>query len=72
VAFLSRIRPVLEIKPQTFLFRIKQEAGLPLSVSPERAVISVFSATKEELSDERIQEIAKYLPGEIREMWEQA
>lgn len=72
VAFLSRIRPILHIKPETFLFRIKQEAGLPLHVTPESAVTAVFSATKEELTDDRIQEIATYLPGEIRTMWEQA
>lgn len=72
VAFLSRIRPVLHIKPETFLFRIKQEAGLPLHVTPESAVTAVFSATKEELTDDRIQEIASYLPGEIRTLWEQA
>ncbi|MBD2091316.1 DUF2267 domain-containing protein [Microcoleus sp. FACHB-1515] len=72
VAFLSRIRPILHIKPETFLFRIKQEAGLPLHVTPESAVTAVFSATKEELTDDRIQEIASYLPGEIRTMWEQA
>lgn len=72
VAFLSRIRPPLEIKPETFLFRINQEAGLPPGVEPERALKGVFSATKEELSEERIQEVAGFLPGKIRELWEQA
>jgi uncharacterized protein (DUF2267 family) len=32
----------------------------------------VFAATKDELSQERIQEIAGWLPDRIREFWEQA
>jgi uncharacterized protein (DUF2267 family) len=72
VRFLSRVRPPLEIKPETFLFRINQEAGLPRGVEPEMALSSVFAATKEELSEERIQEIAGFLPDVIRQLWEQA
>lgn len=72
VAFLSRVRPPLEIKPEVFLRRINQEAGLSPDVDREEVVKAVFSATKDELSQERIQEIAKFLPGKIREMWEQA
>ncbi|MBD2104038.1 DUF2267 domain-containing protein [Leptolyngbya sp. FACHB-261] len=72
VSFLSRIRPALHIKPETFLFRIRQEAGLPRGISPEEAIRAVFAATKDELSSERIQEIAGFLPGEIRQMWEAA
>jgi uncharacterized protein (DUF2267 family) len=72
VAFLSRIRPPLEIKPENFRRRINQEAGLPPGVEPETVIKAVFSATKDELSAERIQEIAGFLPGEIRQMWEQA
>lgn len=72
VRFLSKIRPPLIIKEDTFLFRIGQEGGLPPGVDPETVVKAVFSATKEELSQERIQEIASFLPGKIREMWEQA
>lgn len=72
VRFLSRVRPPLIIKPETFLFRINQEAGLPPTVTPEVAIKAVFAATKDELSLERIQEIAGFLPGVIRELWEQA
>ncbi len=72
VHFLSRIRPTLQIRDTTFLFRVRQEAGLPAHVEPERAVKAVFSATKDELSQERIQEIAEYLPGSVRQLWEEA
>jgi uncharacterized protein (DUF2267 family) len=72
VHFLSRVRPPLKIKSDTFLFRIRQEAGLPRAIPPEEAVSAVFSATKDELSQERIQEISSFLPDKIRELWENA
>ncbi|MFB2967944.1 DUF2267 domain-containing protein [Aerosakkonema sp. BLCC-F183] len=72
VSFLSRVRPPLIIKSDTFLFRVAQEAGLQPDVEPETVVKAVFSATKEELSQERIQEIANFLPDKIRQLWEQA
>ncbi|MBD1924985.1 DUF2267 domain-containing protein [Trichocoleus sp. FACHB-90] len=72
VHFLSRIRPPLIIKADTFLFRIRQEAGLPQGVEPEMAIKAVFSATKDDLSPERIKEISDFLPDKIKEMWEQA
>ena len=72
VHFLSRIRPPLKIKSSTFLFRIKQEAGLAVTIPPESAVEAVFSATKDELSDDRIKEVANFLPDEIRAIWEKA
>jgi uncharacterized protein (DUF2267 family) len=72
VNLLSKIRPPLVIKSDTFLFRVKQESGLQATVSPEQAVEAVFSATKDELSQERIQEIAHFLPDEIRSIWEKA
>jgi uncharacterized protein (DUF2267 family) len=72
VHFLSRIRPTLNIKDDTFLFRIKQEGGLPPTIEPEQAVKAVFSATKDELSPERVQEIAGFLPGKVRQLWEAA
>ncbi len=72
VHFLSKLRPPLKIKSSTFLFRVRQESGLQTNVSPERAVEAVFSATKDELSTDRIQEIANFLPDEIRAIWEKA
>jgi len=72
VAFLSRLRPVLNIDDETFLFRIRQEGGLQRGIEPEVAINAVFSATKDELSQERIQEITEALPGKIRQLWEQA
>lgn len=71
VRFLSKIRPQLEIKPENFLVRIRQEGNLP-GADAETIIKAVFSATKEELSQERVQEIAGFVPGEIQEMWQQA
>jgi uncharacterized protein (DUF2267 family) len=72
VHFLSRVRPPLIIKPENFLRRVRQEASLQPDVPAEAAVSAVFSATKDELSSERIQEVAGFLPDQIREMWEKA
>ncbi len=72
VHFLSRVRPALNIRDTTFLFRIKQESSLPATVEPEQVVKAVFSATKDELSPDRIQEIAEFLPGTVRQLWQDA
>jgi uncharacterized protein (DUF2267 family) len=72
VHFLSRVRPPLIIKSDTFLFRVRQEAGLQPNTSAETVVKAVFSATKDELSQERIAEVANFLPDKIRQLWEEA
>jgi uncharacterized protein (DUF2267 family) len=78
VGFLSRIRPpwqgpgIFKIDSDRFLFRVANEGGLQANVDREQAVKAVFSATKEELSHERIQEIASWLPGRVREIWDEA
>ncbi|MBD2202710.1 DUF2267 domain-containing protein [Calothrix sp. FACHB-1219] len=78
VGFLSRVRPpwqgpgIFKIDSDRFLFRVANESGMPRTVEREQAVKAVFSATKDELSPERIEEIASWLPDRIRELWEQA
>jgi uncharacterized protein (DUF2267 family) len=78
VGFLSRVRPpwqgpgIFKIDSDRFLFRVANESGMPRTVEREQAVKAVFSATKDELSQERIQEIASWLPDHVRSLWEQA
>ncbi|MDZ8035662.1 MAG: DUF2267 domain-containing protein [Nostoc sp. DedQUE08] len=78
VRFLSRVRPpwqgpgIFKIDSDRFLFRVANEGGKPGTVDREEAVKAVFSATKDELSEERIQEIASWLPDYVRQLWEQA
>ncbi len=72
VRFLSKVRPTLKFDDETFLFRIGNEGGLPKTTGPKTVVKAVFSATKDELSPERITEIAEFMPGKIRQIWEQA
>ncbi|MGF1495771.1 MAG: DUF2267 domain-containing protein [Elainellaceae cyanobacterium] len=72
VRFLSRVRPPLKIEPETFIFRISQEAGLSRGIAPEEAIEAVFAALKDELSQERIQEISEFLPGILRQAWKAA
>lgn len=72
VHFLSQVRPPLKIQDKTFLFRVKQEGGLPQNVEVEQVVKAVFSATKAELSSGRIQEVAEFLPGKVRQLWDEA
>ena len=72
VAWLSNIRPPLKFDAETFIFRIEKEGGLPRGTTGEKVINAVFSATKEELSEDRIQEVAKFLPGKIKDMWQAA
>lgn len=72
VAWLSDIRPPLKFDDKTFIFRIEKEGGLPRGTTGEKVIGAVFSATKEELSEARIKEIAEFLPGKIKEIWNAA
>lgn len=78
VGFLSRIRQPLTAPPpagidsELFLTRVANEGGLPPTVSAEKVVKAVFSATKDELSEDRIEEITQCLPEKIRNLWETA
>ncbi|MCT7949920.1 DUF2267 domain-containing protein [Ancylothrix sp. C2] len=78
VRFLSRVRPpwqgpgIFKIDSDRFLFRVANEGGQPI-VDREKVIKAVFSATKDELSEERIQEIAGWLPeGRVRQLWQEA
>lgn len=72
VRFFRRLRPAYQREPDTFLFGIRQKAWVASGVDPEAVIKAVFSATKDELCPETIQEIACFLQGEIRRMWEEA
>lgn len=74
VAFFSRISPLrqLSISPGTFFLRLQQEGALPKDADPKAITQAIFSATKEELPQSRIGEIAQFLPDEIRQIWEAA
>ncbi len=72
VRWLSRKRSPMEIKPDTFVFRISQEAGLSRGCDPVDTIEAVFSAFKRYLSSDRINEIAQFLPGEVRQLWRRA
>jgi uncharacterized protein (DUF2267 family) len=78
VGFLSRLRPPLKgpgllgIDSERFVTRVQNEAGMPPTVNPNQVIKAVFSATKDELSAERIQEISVCLPDQISELWQQA
>ncbi|MEL6248988.1 MAG: DUF2267 domain-containing protein [Cyanobacteria bacterium J06554_6] len=71
VAALSKLRPPLNIDTETFLRRIRQEGGVPKEVTAEAAVIAVFSTVREELSQERVDEISSFLPEGLKVMWDQ-
>ncbi|MBE9198125.1 DUF2267 domain-containing protein [Nodularia sp. LEGE 06071] len=78
VGFLSRVRPpwqgpgIFKIDSDRFLFRVANEGGMPPNADREQVVKAIFSATKDELSPERIQEIASWLPDKVRQLWEEA
>ncbi|NJM95868.1 MAG: DUF2267 domain-containing protein [Phormidesmis sp. RL_2_1] len=72
VRLLSKIRPSLNFDADTFLYRVEKEGGLPNTTGPNTVVKAVFSATKDELSEQRIAEIADFMPGKIRTLWEEA
>jgi uncharacterized protein (DUF2267 family) len=84
VGFLSRVRPpwqgpgIFKINSDRFFFRAANESGFERGnnhkdADRKQAVKAVFAATKRELSEERIQEIASWLPEDgVRELWMQA
>jgi uncharacterized protein (DUF2267 family) len=78
VRFLSRIRPPLKgpgwqgITSDLFLTRVANEGGLAPHLDRDRVIMAVFSATKDELSPERIEEITGWLPDRVQQMWIEA
>ena len=72
VAWLSDIRPPLKFDADTFIYRIEKEGGVPRNTTAEKVINAVFSATKEELSSEKISQVSEFLPGKIKDMWETA
>ena len=72
VSWLSKVRPPLKFDADTFIFRIEKEGGMPRGTSGEKVINAVFSATKEELSDDVIKQVSQFLPGKIKDMWEAA
>ncbi|MEX0270611.1 DUF2267 domain-containing protein [Leptolyngbyaceae cyanobacterium UHCC 1019] len=78
VGFLSRVRPpwqgpgIFKITSDRFLFRVANESAMAHLVDRDKVIQAIFSATKDELSEERIQEVASWLPDVVRELWEQA
>ncbi|MCL2927777.1 MAG: DUF2267 domain-containing protein [Trichodesmium sp. St16_bin4-tuft] len=72
VAFLSKVRRPLIFDGKTFIFRVSQEAGVPRGIATETVIKAVFSAVKEELSTQRVQEIADFMPDKIKSMWNNA
>lgn len=78
VHLLSRIRKPLRgpapagIDDKLFISRVVNEAVISPTEDPEQVIQAIFSATKDELSEDCIQDVAGWLPGRIRELWEQA
>ncbi|MBE9102814.1 DUF2267 domain-containing protein [Vacuolonema iberomarrocanum] len=78
VGWLSRLRPAFTkeapygISDELFLRRLELEGGMPSQTDPMTVVRAVFTATKAELSPERIREVSECLPGVIRTIWESA
>lgn len=72
VGFMSRLQEPQKLDSESFLFQIRQEAELPAGGDIETTISAVFAATKKELSSERIEEIASFLPEKIQKMWNQA
>lgn len=79
VGLLSRVRPpwqgpgIFKINSDRFLFRVANESGMPPEHDREQVVKAIFAATKDELSPERIAEIAQWMPeGRVSELWHEA
>ena len=74
VSFFSYISPIqqLNIDKDTFMLRLQQEGAIREEADAETVTKAVFSATKDELSQEQIDNVTKCLGDEIRTLWQQA
>ena len=75
VSFFSYISPIqqLNISKDTFMLRLNQEGAVRHDTDAEAVTKAVFSATKDEISDEQIENVAKCISDEeLRALWQQA
>lgn len=75
VSFFSYISPIqqLNISKDTFMLRLNQEGAIRHDTEAEAVTKAVFSATKEEISSEQIENVAKCISDdELRALWQQA
>ena len=75
VSFFSYISPIqqLNISKDTFMLRLQQEGAIRHDTDAEQVTKAVFSATKDEISSEQIENVAKCISDDqIRTLWQQA
>ena len=75
VSFFSYISPIqqLNISKDTFMLRLNQEGAVRHDTDAEAVTKAVFSATKDELSQTQIDNVAKCISdNELRTIWQQA
>ncbi len=75
VSFFSYISPIqqLNISKDTFMLRLQQEGAIRHDTDAEEVTKAVFSATKDEISSEQIENVAKCISDDqIRVLWQQA
>ncbi len=64
--------PPIKMHRHDFLERVKAEAGLGDLATTERAVVAVFAALKEQLSDGESDDILAQLPRDLKRVWVRA
>ncbi|WP_036478242.1 DUF2267 domain-containing protein [Myxosarcina sp. GI1] len=75
VSFFSYISPAqnLNISKDVFLLRLKQEGAVRHEADAETVTKAVFKATKDELSQEQVSNVAKSITdNELSQLWQQA
>ena len=77
VGWLSRLRrpfnniAFLGMDANLFVIRVEKEGGVPSITDGETVIKAVFKAIKEELSAKIIKIIAEFLPGKIKQWWQE-